>query len=1102
MPAGFAWGACENGEYGQVTFSNVGPGAGPGFTPGPDTEFKVLMQNPGTVFRFTQDPDQIKYQVISIEEEGYTKVPRTYTFNVEHGTQSNEYPHASISGSTTLEMTFDDWVDAFPLSSYEENADGFADSDVVGVAIIDTFNPWGDTGWSFKVKKTRMVNVAPIQGEISIWNANNFMWASEEDDPDFLRKRHSIITRFARVDTNGNIIPGTGINLKRWDPRGEVKHNGMGHLSIEILSEVDSAGLLVDSVATDAAVWETEPKEEIDVDIYYEASGVVPLILKNKNIKIFTDPSYLKENACEWAIDPRGINTNPQLWDGMPEFDDVVGSLPGRRWVFETYGHDAVRLVHGDDYIQDMTTQVNNFSAFGISMPTSPYSQQFVNGNYFGEINYNGNTNGDILQFKHKNGLITRSQVLDHYKLKKYGNQILDPGEDYDPVDVPVLSDRVTLNGGESYFNFTQFGLIPSILYDWGYYQNFEDDITVGMQVIGDGVLPGTFVVNIVNPFSPQVGSPYVQLNKPVVQGVFNGRATYVEVTGLFRIDRNVWKYPVELGWYNCYSFGNALESDRIRDDFNAPQIDNGIRASSTFLEYSEERMTNSLIHSSELYNSISSVNGLNQFNMGEKITKNLNPVYGSIQALKTRDTNLVTFCEDKVLKVLANKDAVFNADGNTNLTATNKVLGQTIPFAGDYGISKNPESLAIDQYRLYFTDKQRGAVLRLSGDGLTPISNVGMKAWFREYLRMCDNIVGTFDVVNGEYNIKLGINEVYQTEQICTPSGCSKPATPLTLSFNEGSKSWVSFKSFVHSCGVSVSGKYITAPGTFHKPPSSPGDAGIPEVEADSPLVHVWIHNSDAVGRNNFYSKSNVSSIDIMFNDMPDVIKSFKTVNYEGSRAFVTQYTDYPENWDGEFYNTIGSPGWSVKSITTDLQTGYVPEFINKENKFFNYIHGDTIGVNNLDNRSGELAVQGIAFPLLIGPTPDANATAPENTQPSTTPTTTPTPTPTPTQTDAEINVDLTPVPTSMTIQTNNFGPGLSYQNSQVIAINNGDIPLDSVTYSWVGYDEDGVLVTTDTYPGTFTPNSIETGTVPQGTYTCTITDINGSTYSQTAST
>ena len=75
---------------------------------------------------------------------------------------------------------------------------------------------------------------------------------------------------------------------------------------------------------------------------------------------------------------------------------------------------------------------------------------------------------------------------------------------------------------------------------------------------------------------------------------------------------------------------------------------------------------------------------------MAEGITKDLNPDYGSIQKLFTRDTDLISFCEDRVLKVLANKDALYNAGGNAQLTASDTVLGQAVPFSGDYGISQN----------------------------------------------------------------------------------------------------------------------------------------------------------------------------------------------------------------------------------------------------------------------------------------------------------------------------------------------------------------------------------------------------------------------------
>ena len=214
---------------------------------------------------------------------------------------------------------------------------------------------------------------------------------------------------------------------------------------------------------------------------------------------------------------------------------------------------------------------------------------------------------------------------------------------------------------------------------------------------------------------------------------------------------------PYYSNFYNVFGFGNGVESNTVRDDFNGAVIKTGARASTTLDEpYGEETRKHGLIFSG-LYNSNNGLNNLNQFIQAQKITKDLNPTYGSIQKLFQRQTNLVVFCEDKVVKVLSNKDAVFNADGNPQLVANERVLGQVTPFVGEFGISKNPESFASESYRAYFTDKQRRAVLRLSMDGLTPISDAGMKDWFGDNLEE-NNIacLGTYDEDKQEYNLTI----------------------------------------------------------------------------------------------------------------------------------------------------------------------------------------------------------------------------------------------------------------------------------------------------------------------------------------------------------
>ena len=380
-------------------------------------------------------------------------------------------------------------------------------------------------------------------------------------------------------------------------------------------------------------------------------------------------------------------------------------------------------------------------------------------------------------------------------------------------------------------------------------------------------------------------------------------------------------KIDIGLGWHNCWSFGNGVESNRVGDTYNKPFLLNGVAASSVIDDnFKKEHKKYSLIYSG-IYNSNSGINSLNQFIAGEKITKDLNPIYGTIQRLKAgwgQGGDLIALCEDRILKILANKDALFNADGNSNVTATNRVLGQAVPYSGEYGISKNPESFASEAYRAYFTDKVRGAVMRLSRDGLTAISDAGMKDWFRDNLKLNNKLVGSFDDKKDEYNICLPT----------TTEGISK-----TVSFREDVRGWVSFKSFVTQNGISCANDYFT----------------FKEGE-------LWMHHHDTPGnRNTFYNIFTKTSFDVLLNDEPGIVKSFYTINYEGSDSKVTinTLTDADGNsLDDQYHNLAAKNGWYVNSLFTNKESGDVYEFIEKEGKWFNYIRGKDIVYNpNNDN-------------------------------------------------------------------------------------------------------------------------------------------------------
>ena len=447
--------------------------------------------------------------------------------------------------------------------------------------------------------------------------------------------------------------------------------------------------------------------------------------------------------------------------------------------------------------------------------------------------------------------------------------------------------------------------------------------------------------------------------------GYTTGKIQSIEqITGNYitkvKLDPISYNKKVGLSYYNCFSFGNGVESNRIRDDYNESYILNGVKASTVLEEpYEEERRKYGLIYSG-IYNSTSGVNNLNQFIAAEKITKDIMPSYGSIQKLYARDKDLITLCEDKIIRVYVDKDMLYNADGNAQLLATNRVLGTAEPFRGNFGISKNPESFASESFRAYFTDKQRGAVIRLSMDGLTPISDAGMHDFFRDNLKTGERLYGSYDAHKGDYNLTIfkrknkgkstqssarfgttttaaagpqvfgctdPLADNYNPSATHDDGSCViSPYSGKTISYNEASKGWTSFKSFIPEFGLSSVNQYYTMN-----------------------LGQLWKHHVNQT-RNTFYNQFTESSITPILNMQPTVIKHFNTLNYEGSESkideFRTRTTDddgntIPSITDNSYYNLYQKPGWYVEEIHTDKQEGSLNEFIEKEGKWFNYIKG-----------------------------------------------------------------------------------------------------------------------------------------------------------------
>jgi hypothetical protein len=179
--------------------------------------------------------------------------------------------------------------------------------------------------------------------------------------------------------------------------------------------------------------------------------------------------------------------------------------------------------------------------------------------------------------------------------------------------------------------------------------------------------------------------------------------------------------------------------------------------------------------------------------------------------------------------------------------------------YAGEYGIGNNAESFAVHGNRKYFIDAERGAVLRLGLEGITPISHIGMQNYFVSKMNTLlsanqnFNAFGGYDIHNDEY--------VLSFEEEITGKG---PIPGETIVYSDPKKRWTHFYSF------------------------------LPEYMASSMIRLVsfkngefYVHLIDSQSRNNFYGTQYNLELSFPSNQAPSAVKAYKGIFTESTDPF-----------------------------------------------------------------------------------------------------------------------------------------------------------------------------------------------------------------------
>ena len=290
------------------------------------------------------------------------------------------------------------------------------------------------------------------------------------------------------------------------------------------------------------------------------------------------------------------------------------------------------------------------------------------------------------------------------------------------------------------------------------------------------------------------------------------------------------------------------------------------------------------LVRYSQAYQQGTSINGTNRFYYLDSDT--YDKKFGDIVRFKLHNRDLRIFQYKKCGVVPVFSVETLNQDGTNNLVASSKIINQIRYYEGDFGIGNQPTSLATSGYADYFADPVKGYYVRLSQDGLTPISELYKMQTFSG--NNLTNYLSSHSYATGGVAKILGVF-YFSKDRDGEFISVLQPGTGLTgytLAFNEVKNAYTSFYSFNPEAIVNFENKL-----------------------ASFKNGQLYIHDSST--QNNFYGTQYSSSITFVFNK-DNIIK--KTFDY-----LTLDATDY---WTSATMNDVNtSLGQSSNLVQSDYE-------------------------------------------------------------------------------------------------------------------------------------------------------------------------------------
>jgi len=455
----------------------------------------------------------------------------------------------------------------------------------------------------------------------------------------------------------------------------------------------------------------------------------------------------------------------------------------------------------------------------------------------------------------------------------------------------------------------------------------------------------------------------------------------------------------IDTSFFNCWSFGNGVESYKIRDSIIGKRITLGNRVTSTQEKDYELSERFADITYSGIYNEESNVNKLNEFNLGLLNFKNLEIAFGPIKKMFGRRKDVMVLQEDRISYVLSGANILSDLSAGNLLTSVPDVLGDQFVRVEQYGISNNPESFVEWGGMKYFTDAKRGAVIQLRGgaegqDQLTVISEAGMRTWFRDLFIDSFNTqkLGGYDPYMDEY--------VLSSNEILNPSDEECVSCGVVMTFNVSPSNPISFCTDFSGIVGDVQVRWQVLSGdqlfeivtTYNSIPNSSGPAngnGDFTFDKDSVSVNQATTTITSIGDGDGNvvqivvgcpQAQIITIVEVVVTGLPDVGKFIHTEYRWEDGSFIsplhsalTEFQDSDDNPIVSRYNLITGPqGAGIIPSDTATVRLYTNKFAFDDFVFdpvynnFRYLRTETVYENNETDINLLLPAATVATPIV----------------------------------------------------------------------------------------------------------------------------------------